>query len=157
MSAIILELGSVVLHTTILYLFLILVLSLTGYRQAAELSATELVVIMLLGSSVETALIAGDTSLLAGLVSAATLLVANRILTYFQKRVPWLQRAFGGRAILLVHNGRILMGPMQQAGLTEDDVMEGLRLRGYAKLEQVQYAVLERDGTISVVPQPDAG
>ncbi len=147
------ELGAVILHTLIIYLFLILILSLTGFRQAAEISAVELVVIMVLGSAVETSLINGDTSLLAGLVSAATLLMADRVLDRFEERFPRIRRIIAGRAILLVHNGHPLPQHLRAAGLSDDDLLEGIRERGYDNLDQVKFAVLERDGTISVVPR----
>ncbi len=145
------ELGRVVLHTLIIYAFLIVVMSLLGHRQSSELSLTELVVIMVIGSSVETSMVAGDTSLQAGLVSAATLLAANRALSSLMQRRPWLRRIVVGRPIILVHNGRILPKNIREAGLSPDDVLEGVRERGYDGLGDVRLAVLEMDGAISVV------
>ncbi len=147
------DLGVVVVHTLIVYLFLILLLSLIGYRQASEVGIVELVVIMVLGSAVETALIAGNTSLLAGLTSATTLFLADRVFDTLQNHSPRLTRAFVGRPILLVSNGHLLPRRARQAGLTEDDVRQGVRERGYENLDQVKFAVLERDGTISVIPR----
>ncbi|MGE5141542.1 MAG: DUF421 domain-containing protein [Rudaea sp.] len=145
------ELGRVVLHTLIIYVFLIFVMSLLGRRQSSELSLTELVVIMVIGSSVETSMIGGDTSLQAGLVSAATLLAANRALSSLMQRHAWLRHVVVGRPIILVHNGRILNKNIREAGLSPDDVLEGVRERGYDGLADVRLAVLEMDGTISVV------
>ncbi len=150
---VLLALGTVVLHTFVIYLFLILVLSLRSQRQISELGSTELVIIMVLGSSVETAMVAGDLSLLAGLTSAATLLVSNRLLSLVMERWPGLRRLVVGRPILLVHNGRILFKHLRAAGLTEDDLLEGMRERGYDNLAQVRLAILEIDGTISVLPR----
>ncbi len=149
------DLASVALHTFLIYLFLIFILSLLGHRQSAELNITELVVIMIIGSSVETAMVAGDTSLLAGITSASTLFVSNRVLSLLMERWPRLRRFVVGRAILLVYEGRLLPQHLAEAGLDEDDVREGLRERGYDDLSQVRMAVLEIDGTISVVPRED--
>ncbi len=148
-----LDLGLVVLDTGIIYLFLILVLSLRGQRQISELSAIELLVIMILGSSVETAMIGGDTSLLAGLTSAATLFICNHLLSISMQRWHWLRRLVVGRPYLLVHNGRLLPKELDKADLTVDDVLEGIRERGYDNLDQVRIAVKEMDGAISVVPR----
>ncbi len=145
------ELGRVILHTLIIYAFLIVILSLLGHRQSSELSLTELVVIMVIGSSVETSMVAGDTSLQAGLVSAATLLAANRALSSLMQRYPPLRRIVVGRTIILVHNGHILNKNIREAGLSPDDVLEGVRERGYDGLADVRLAVLEMDGAISVV------
>ncbi len=149
----ILQLASVVLHTVALYVFLVLALGLLGHRQISELSATELLIVMVLGSAVETAMVAGDTSLLAGLVSAATLLVSNHLLTLALRRWERLRRLVVGHPIPLVYKGHFIAARIREAGLTEDDVREGIRERGYDRLDQVRLAVLEIDGEISVVTQ----
>ena len=151
-----LDLAPVVWHTALLYLFLILTLSLLGHRQMSELGITELVILMMLGSAVETALVSGDTSLQAGLVSAATLLLTNRLLLALVLRWKWLERIIVGRPILLVYNGRCLANRIREAGLSEDDVHEGMRERGYDDIQQVRLAVLEVDGQISVIARKGA-
>jgi len=146
-------LTTVALHTAVLYLFLILALSLLGHRQLSDLGLTELVILMLLGSSVETAMVAGNTSLSAGIVSAATLLLSNRALSLLIRRWDWLQGVLIGRPVPLVYNGRFLVSGIRETGLSEDDVRQGMRERGYDDLDQVRLAVLEIDGGISVVPR----
>jgi len=148
-----LDLLTVALHTAVLYLFLILALSLLGHRQLSDLGLTELVILMLLGSSVETAMVAGNTSLSAGIVSAATLLLSNRALSLLIRRWDWLQGVLIGRPVPLVYNGRFLVSGIRETGLSEDDVRQGMRERGYDDLDQVRLAVLEIDGGISVVPR----
>ncbi len=148
-----LDLLTVALHTAVLYLFLILALSLLGHRQLSDLGLTELVILMLLGSSVETAMVAGNTSLPAGIVSAATLLLSNRALSLLIRRWDWLQGVLIGRPVPLVYNGRFLVSGIRETGLSEDDVRQGMRERGYDDLDQVRLAVLEIDGGISVVPR----
>ncbi|HEX9116370.1 MAG TPA: YetF domain-containing protein [Anaerolineae bacterium] len=146
------SLAPVLWHTVVIYIFLILVLGLLGHRQTSELGLVELVIIMMLGSAVETAMVAGDTSLPAGLLSAATLLVLNRIFAAFLSRFPRVRRVIVGHPIPLVYHGQYLPHRMREAGLTEADVLEGIRERGYEHLKEVRFAVLELDGTISVVP-----
>ncbi len=137
--------------TAAIYLFLITLLRLAGRRQLAQLSALDLVVVLLLGSAVETAMIHGDTSLLAGLVSASTLLVLNRLLTLAFLRSERLSQLVNGGPILLVHEGRVLESHLARAGLTTPDLDAALRGRGYDGPAGVEDAVLETDGTISVV------
>ena len=148
-----LDLLTVALHTAVLYLFLVLALSLLGHRQLSDLGLTELVILMLLGSSVETTMVAGNTSLSAGIVSAATLLLSNRALSLLIRRWDWLQGVLIGRPVPLVYNGRFLVSGIRETGLSEDDVRQGMRERGYDDLDQVRLAVLEIDGGISVVPR----
>ncbi len=91
-----------------IYLFVIGLLRVVGRRQLAQLSALDLIVVLLLGSAVETAMIHGDVSLAAGLVSAATLLVLNRLLTSVFLRAPRLSQLVNGGPILLVHDGTVI-------------------------------------------------
>ena len=153
MANIVSGLGVVVLHTVVIYVFLTAFLSFLGYRELSELGIVELVVVMVLGSAVETAMVAGDTSLQAGLASATTLLVCNRLFSLGLHRWRWLRRTVVGRPIPVVHRGRFLPRQMREAGLTEDDVRQGIRARGYGTVEEVRIAVLEIDGSISVVPE----
>ena len=152
MSEILTQLGIVILHTLAIYIFLILTLSFLGHRETTQLSPIEVVIIMVLGSAVETSMVAGDTSLLAGLTAATTLLICNWGFTRLLNRSRWLRRILIGHPIPLVYNGEILPKRMAAAGLSLDDIQEGIRLRGYEDLKQVRFAVLETDGSISVVP-----
>ena len=139
--------------TAVIYLFLIAILRLAGRRQLAQLSVLDLIVVLLLGSAVETAMIHGDLSLTAGLVSAGTLLVLNRLLTWAFLKSPRLSQLVNGGPILLVHDGRILDSHLRRAGLTRPDLDAALRGRGFADPVGVRAAVLETDGTISVVAE----
>jgi len=143
---------AVLAQTLAIYLFLILCLSFLGRREISQLTSVELVVLMILGSSVETAMVAGNTSLPAGLVSATTLLVCNRLLTLALARWRWLYHLIVGGPVLLVHDGKLLTQHLRSTGLTEADVLEALRERGYDDLSAVRFGILEVDGSIGVVP-----
>jgi uncharacterized membrane protein YcaP (DUF421 family) len=142
--------------TAAVYLFLIGLLRVFGRRELAQLSALDLVVVLLLGSAVETAMIHGDLSLPAGLVSAGTLIVLNKALSLAFLASPRLRHVVNGGPILLVHDGTVVEGHVRRAGLTAGDLAAALRGRGYAGPEDVREAVLETDGSISVVDR-DAG
>jgi uncharacterized membrane protein YcaP (DUF421 family) len=139
--------------TATIYLFLITLLRVFGRRQLAQLSALDLVVVLLLGSAVETAMIHGDLSLPAGLVSAGTLIVLNRLLTWVFLQSPRLSQLVNGGPILLVHDGRVLDDHLKRVGLTRPDLDAALRGRGFAGPTGVREAVLETDGSISVVAE----
>jgi len=142
--------------TATIYLFLIAALRLLGRRQLAQLSALDLIVVLLLGSAVETAMIHGDLSLPAGLIAAGTLLVMNRLLTLVFLRSSRLSQLVNGGPILLVHDGEVVESHCRRVGLTRPDLDAALRGRGYADAAEVREAVLETDGTISVVGQATA-
>ena len=148
-------LWAVIGATAGIYLFLLLLLRISGRRQLAELTVIDLVVVLVLGSAVETAMIRGDTSLRAGLVAAATLLATNRLLTLAMLRSRRFRHLVGGGPILLVHNGKVLDEHLLRSGVTRDDLAAALRARGQTSTEGVRFAVLETDGTITVVDDLD--
>ena len=139
--------------TACVYLFVVVLLRIFGRRQLGQLTVLDLIVILLLGSAVETSMIHGDLSLPAGLTSAATLLVLNRAMTVtFLRSGRWNHLVNGG-PILLVHHGSVIEEHLRRVGLTQDDLEEGLRSRGYPDTSTVREAVLETDGSISVIDE----
>lgn len=139
-------------HTAVIYLLLVVGLRFAGRALMAQFTALEYLVIALLGSAVETGLYAGSASLAAGLAAATTLLVLDRLLATVLARSRRLRAALIGSPIVLVRDGRLLEPQLRRAGLTEDDVRAAIRERGYERLDQVRYAVLEVNGAVGVVP-----
>jgi uncharacterized membrane protein YcaP (DUF421 family) len=136
--------------TAVIYLFLVAGLHLLSRRLLGQLSVIDLVVVLILGSAVETSMIHGDTSLPVGLVSAATLLILNRLLTLVFLRSRRLDHLVNGGPILLVNRGRVVEEHLRRVGMTEADLEEALRGRGVDGPAGVT-AVMETDGTVSVV------
>lgn len=142
--------------TAAIYLFLVVLLRIFGQRELGQLSVIDLVVVLLLGSAVETAMIHGDVSLPAGLASAGTLLVLNKLLTLVFLRSERLRHLVGGGPVLLVHDGATITEHLRRVGMTDADLHEALRARGYRGPQDCREAILETDGTVSVIPRPDA-
>ncbi len=143
---------AVFLHTCAIYVFLILSLRFLGRRHLGQLTVLDLVIIILLGSAVETAMVAGNTSLPAGLVSAATLLALNHVMGLIFYRSKKLRHLIGGGPVVLVHFGHFVEENLIRVGLTHADVLQAIHQRGEAEIETVKFAVLEADGSINVVP-----
>jgi uncharacterized membrane protein YcaP (DUF421 family) len=143
----------VVGHTAVIFAFLMLGFRTVGRRSLAQLNVVDFLVILLIGSAIETAMVAGDTSLAAGLVCASTLLVLNRVLNDLLRRSPRLRHLVVGLPILLVNNGQLVPGHLQRAGITADDLAEALRQRDEPDASQLRQVILEPDGTIHVVPR----
>ena len=143
----------VIAHTIVIYVFLMFLLHLIGRRQLGQLTVLDLVVVILLGSAVETAMVNGDTSLFAGLVCAGTLLFLNRVFALTFGRARRLRHLANGGAVLLVHHGHIVEEHLRRVGLTNADLLEALREREQPGIEDIKFAVMEVDGKINVVPK----
>jgi uncharacterized membrane protein YcaP (DUF421 family) len=142
----------VLLHTLVIYTFLIMMMRFLNRRQLGQLTVIDLVIIILLGSAVETAMVNANTSLAAGLVCAATLLGGNWLLSRLFLRSRRLRHLVVNGPTVLIHDGKFVDEHLRRAGLTKSDVMEALREREQGDVSKVRFAVLETDGTINVVP-----
>ena len=147
------SLATVALHTVAIYAFLIVALRVLGFRQLGQLTVVDLVIIIVLGSAVETSMVAGNTTLLAGIVSASTLLLMNRVISAVLYHSPRLRHLVSGSPILLFHQGQFIGEHLRRAGLTESDVLQAIRERGEEGTQGIAYVVREVDGSINVVPK----
>jgi uncharacterized membrane protein YcaP (DUF421 family) len=146
----------VLAHTIAILAFLVVGFRTIGRRVLAQLSVIDFVVILLLGSAVETSMVAGNTSLVAGLICAATLLAANRGLVAVLRRSRRLRYVVAGTPVLLVNDGKVIPGHLRRAGITSADLQEALRQRGEASASHLHQVILEADGTIHVIPAKPA-
>jgi uncharacterized membrane protein YcaP (DUF421 family) len=92
-----------------------------------------------------------DTSLMGGLVAAASLFIVNAIFKECMYRIPWFSRVMQGDSLMLVYQGRVNDANMRKAKLTTNELLEAIREHGVAKVSDVNLAVLEVDGNISVL------
>jgi uncharacterized membrane protein YcaP (DUF421 family) len=155
------EIGSslpeVVLRTAIVYLFVVTALRLSGKREVGQMSVLELVVILVISDAVQNSMVGDNTSVWGGLVAVATLLSLDFGLKALTRRSRSLREAVEGEPRLLVRDGRLLDKAIQEEGLETEEVRAAIRSHGLAGIEDVRIAVLETDGSISVVPRdPDS-
>ncbi|HUJ71739.1 MAG TPA: YetF domain-containing protein [Verrucomicrobiae bacterium] len=144
-----------VVRALIIYGFLIVLLRLTGRRQVGQLSPFDLVLLLVLSNSVQNAMNAGDNSVLAGVISACSLVAANYLVglaTYKNKKAEALVE---GRPEVLIHNGKLYEDVMTRERLTHHELNAALRAAGCTDAHDVHYAVLENNGNISVVAKKD--
>lgn len=142
-----------VLRGIIVYFFLILLLRLTGKRQIGQMAPFDLVLLLVLSNAVQNAMNGGDNSIIGGAISAVSLVGTNWIvglLTYKSKR---LEALVEGRPEVLIHNGKLFEEALQKTKITHHELMTALREAGCATVEEVRGALLETDGSISVIPR----
>ncbi|PYP56794.1 MAG: DUF421 domain-containing protein [Gemmatimonadetes bacterium] len=145
----------VALRTSIVYLFLLVGLRLTGTRQLGQMSTFDLVLLLIIANAVQNAMVGPDTSLAGGLVAAGVLIGWHRAIDWWRVRSRGLSRLLSGEGVMLIHNGKILQEHCVRAGITRDELQQALREHGVARVDDVMLAVLEPDGAISVVRYDD--
>jgi uncharacterized membrane protein YcaP (DUF421 family) len=139
--------------TLTIYLFIVIAIRLFGKKELAQLSVVDLVFILLISNAVQNAMVGPDSTLSGGLVAASTLFIVNYLLKFLQYRFPMFKKAVQGEATMLVYKGKILDSNMKRVKISEDELMEAVREHSVASLEEVDLAILEVDGEISVLSE----
>ena len=139
--------------TAVIYAFLVIGLRLFGKRELGQLSLYDLVLVIILGNAVQNAMINNDNTLGGGLVAALVLLSLNWGLNRLITRSRRAERILVGDPVLIVHDGQPLKKRMAREGITQDQLDAALREHGIDDVSTVHIAILESDGTISVIPR----
>ena len=142
-------------RTLILYLVLILVVRLMGKRQVGEMAPSEFVVTMLVANLAAIPMQDGGIPLFSGLVPILTVLGLELVLSWFTLRSQRFRRILCGKPVILIENGNIQQSALRQTRITLDELMGHLRQKDVLNPQQVQFAILETNGTLSVFPYPE--
>lgn len=147
------QIGIIALRTTIVYAFILVGFRLAGKREVGQLAPFDFALILLIANAVQNAMVGPDTSLVGGLSAAALLLLINAGLGHLASRSRDSERLLRGHAQLLIYRGKLREDHLKTEGLSHAEVFQALRENGCATIEECRLAVLEVDGTISVVPE----
>jgi hypothetical protein len=137
----------------LVYIFLILILRATGKRQIGQMSPFDLVLLMVLSNAVQNSMSGGDNSVTAGLILAVTLVAANWIVGKITTYSKTMESLIDGNPQILFHNGKVYDSTLSSAQITRQELMAAIHKAGYAEMDQIRAAILENDGTISVIPK----
>ncbi|MBO9640367.1 MAG: DUF421 domain-containing protein [Siphonobacter aquaeclarae] len=133
------------------YLFIVLAIRLFGKKELAQLSVVDLVFILLISNSVQNAMVGPDTSLAGGLMAAVALFLTNYVLKYVLLRNEKINRLLQGEPVMLVYKGRVKQKGLSVAQISEEELLAAVREHGVEHISDVDLAVLEVDGNISVM------
>lgn len=151
MHSLITEYGTIILSSGCIYIFIVIAIRLSGKKELSQLSIVDLVFILLISNSVQNAMVGSNTTLPGGLVSAGSLFLINYLFKMAMYHFPKFSKILDGNALLLVYKGNINHKNMNKAKITRDELMEAIREHGVALIENVDLAVLEVDGNISIL------
>ncbi len=141
-----------ILRSVVVYGFLIVLLRVTGKRQVGQLAPFDLVLLLVLSNAVQNSMNAGDNSLIGGLIAATTLIAINYIVATITFRSRRAEALIEGRPQVLIHNGKLFVDAMNSAQMTHHELNAALRQSGCMTVEEVRCAMLENNGSVSVIP-----
>ena len=145
----------IALRTGIVYFLVLIGIRVSGKREVGQMTPFDLTLLLLLSNSVQNAMTGPDTSLTGGAVAAATLLILNYLIAEVAGVNRRFRRVIEGQPSLLVHDGEIITAHMAREHITMDALECALREHGVATYKDAALAVLEVDGSISVLKYED--
>lgn len=145
------EYPSIVLRSVIVYLFMVIAIRLFGKKEIAQLSVIDLVFILLISNSVQNAMVGPSTSLEGGLIAAFSLFAVNFILKQILYRSKKASELIQGHSIMLIYGGKVIQENLSSAKISIDELEASVREHGVKNISDVDLAVLEVDGNISVL------
>jgi len=147
-----------IIRPILVYFFLIVGLRLAGKREMAQLNPFDLVVLLTLSNTVQNAIIGDDNTLLGGVIGATTLLIVNYLMVNFIHHNKKVEKIIEGEPDKLIENGKVIGKALEKNGFDLIELEIAARRQGFIKLEDVEDAFLETDGSISFIrhePDPE--
>ncbi|WP_029689004.1 DUF421 domain-containing protein [Thermoanaerobacter sp. A7A] len=140
-------------RTIILYVLVVIFMRISGKQQIGQLQPYELVVAIMIADLVAIPMQNKGIPLVSGIIPILTLLVSQLFLSYLSIKSLRARAIICGTPTILVENGKILTSQLQKERYNINDLLEELRVKGYPNIADVEYAILETNGSLSVIPK----
>jgi uncharacterized membrane protein YcaP (DUF421 family) len=142
----------IVVRTTIIYLLFLVFLRLSGKRQLGQFTLFDIALVLLAANALQPAMTGPDQSVTGGVIIVITIFSLNRLVAEARVRVPFVRRLLEFEPTVIGRDGQWLEDELEKQGLDLEDVEAALREHGLERAEQLKLAMLEEDGSISIVP-----
>ena len=145
-----------IIRTILLYVFIILAVRLMGKRQISDLQPSELVITLVISDIAAIPMQNTSQPLLSGIVPVLVLVALEIAASVFMMKNSTFRKLICGSPIVVIRDGQILQSQMKRLRLTTEDLCVQLRQQGFFSLEDVQYCIVETNGSVSVLEQPES-
>lgn len=143
-----------IIRATVLYLFVLFILQVTGKRTLNEITTFDFVLLLIISEAVDNSIIGPDQSLTSTILVIITLIVLEIILSFLKQKFKTLDVWLEGAPLIIAENGKIIKKRANKEKIDEEDVLSAARLiHGLERMEQIKYAILEKNGGISIIPK----
>lgn len=146
-----------ILSASAIYIILLLLVRISGKRTLGQATTFDFVLLLIVAETTQQALLGDDFSITNAVLLLTTLIGIDIGLSLLKRRWPKLDRIVDGVPMVIVAHGEPLADRMREARVDEGDILSAAReLQGLKRMDQIEYAVLERSGGISVIPKREA-
>lgn len=146
---------TIVVRSIIIYVIVLLVFRLMGKRQIGQMQPFELVLTLIIADLATIPMAEVSVPVLHGIIPLLTLSVLHFVLTMLTKWSVIFSKVVSGKPVIIINPKGLDYKAMKQLNLTTDDIMSALRNCGYFSIAQVQYAIMETNGKVSVLPKAE--
>lgn len=142
------------IRTIFFYFFIFIVYRIMGKREVGQLGIIDLIVSILIAELVVISIENYDNNIFLSIVPILTLLILQVTLAFLSLRKPKFRIFLDGNPSIMIQNGKVNYKEMLKQKYNLDDLLVQLRDKGYRSIEEIEYAILENSGTLSVFPYP---
>ena len=143
----------IALRAVFLYAFVILLMRVMGRRELSSLTAVDLVLLIVLGDAIQQGLTQDDYSVTGAVIAVSTIAAVQVGTSYFSYRSLRVRRILEGEPIVIIEDGKLIERNLKRERLTEGDVAEEMRGQQIASVEDVQWGILESNGSMNFIPK----
>lgn len=141
----------IIFRSVAVYFFMTIALRVFGKKELSQLNTADIILILLISNSVQNAMVGPDTSLSGGLVAALVLFVINFIIKKLTHKYKVVSDLLLDKPQVLIHNGKLDFTILSKLDISDDELKEAMREHGIEHFSDVKLAMLEIDGTISII------
>jgi uncharacterized membrane protein YcaP (DUF421 family) len=141
----------IAIRSVVVFFFIFLLMRIVGRRELSTLEPFDLILLVVLGDSVQQALTQDDYSVTGAFIVISTIGLLQVFVSYLNFRIPRLRTLIDGEPIVIIQDGQVIERNARRERLTPEDIAEAARLQQIASLENVQWAVLETSGELTFI------
>lgn len=143
-----------IFRTTLVYFIILIIIRASGKRTMSEITTFDFVLLLIVGEATQQALLNFDHSVTGAALVIGVLVTIDYLISIFSYKFRWFDRVANGVPILLLENGNLIKKHMDKARISAEEILVAARkTQGLESLDQIKYAVLEKDGSVSIVPK----
>ena len=147
--------STILIRVIIVYVLLMIAIKIMGKRQIGEIQVSEFVITLLISELVAYPVMETDIPLVYIIIPIITLLGAEVITTYISTKNKTMKEILGPQPCILIEKGEIKQENLKTVRFTINELISEVRLKGYSDITEVDYAILESNGKLSVIPKPE--
>lgn len=147
---------TIILRSIIIYLIVLFVFRIMGKRQLGQMQPFELVLTLIIADLATIPMAEISVPVLHGIVPLFTLVILHFLLTLLTRVSTKMSNIISGKPVIVINSSGLDYKAMKKLNITIDDIFEAMRGLGYFSLDQVEYAIMETNGKLSVLPKSES-